>query len=92
MRLTQAGVTNLKEMRADVARHSIDWDWQDCGELNIATEPWQVDALKEDVELAARAGADHEYLKRDALRAEVDAPSSSPATGTTTGRCSTRRA
>jgi glycine/D-amino acid oxidase-like deaminating enzyme len=75
VRLTQAGITNLAEMRADVARHGIDCDWQDCGELNIATEPWQVDGLKEEVELAARAGADHEYLERDALRAEVDAPS-----------------
>jgi glycine/D-amino acid oxidase-like deaminating enzyme len=73
--LTQAGIANLNEMRADVARHGIDCDWQDCGELNIATEPWQVDGLKEEVELAARAGADHEYLDRDAVRAEVAAPS-----------------
>ena len=73
--LTQAGIANLNEMRADVARHGIDCDWQECGELNIATEPWQVEGLREEVELAVRAGANHEYLDRDALRAEVDAPS-----------------
>ena len=72
--LTQVGIANLNEMKADVARHGIDCDWRDCGELCIATEPWQVEGLKEEVALAARAGADHEYLERDALRVEVDAP------------------
>jgi len=74
-RLTQAGIAELAEMRADVERHGIDCDWRDCGELHVAIEPWQVEDLKEDVELAARAGAHYEYLDRDAVRAEVDSPS-----------------
>ncbi len=73
-RLTQAGIDNLAEMRADIERHGIDCDWQDRGELYVATESWQVDGIKEYVELAARAGAHHEYLDRDAVRAEVDSP------------------
>jgi glycine/D-amino acid oxidase-like deaminating enzyme len=74
-RLTQAGITNLGEMRADVARHGIVCDWRDCGELHIATEPWQVENLREEIELAARAGANYEYLDGEAVRAEVDSPS-----------------
>jgi glycine/D-amino acid oxidase-like deaminating enzyme len=74
-RLTQAGIAELAEMRADVERHGIDCDWQDCGEMYIATEPWQIEGLKEEHELAARAGANHEYLDQEAVRAEVDSPS-----------------
>jgi glycine/D-amino acid oxidase-like deaminating enzyme len=73
--LTRAGITNLNEMRADVTRHGIDCDWNDCGEMYVATEPWQLDGLREDVELATRAGADHEYLDGEATRAQVDSPS-----------------
>jgi glycine/D-amino acid oxidase-like deaminating enzyme len=61
-------------MRADVARHGIDCDWQDCGEIYVATEPWQVENLKEELELVRRSGAHQEYLDRDAIRAEVDSP------------------
>jgi len=74
-RLTRAGITELAEMRADVERHGIDCDWRDCGELHVATEPWQVEDLEEGVELAARAGANREYLDGEAVRAEVDSPS-----------------
>ena len=73
-RLTQAGIKNLAEMKADVERHGIDCDWQNTGELSVATEPWQVEGLKEWDEQAKRAGADCTYLDRVAVRAEVDSP------------------
>ena len=73
-RLTRAGIQNFTEMRADIERHGIDCDWLDSGVLVVATEPWQVEGLKEEVALAARAGADREYVDRDAVRAEIDSP------------------
>jgi len=73
-RLTQAGIKNLAEMKADVERHGIECDWQSCGEVNVATEPWQIEELREGEELAARAGGDCTYLDRDAVRAELDSP------------------
>ena len=73
-RLTQAGIQNLAEMKADVVRHGIECDWQDSGEISVAVEPWQVEGLREGHELAVRAGADCTYLDRDAVRAEVDSP------------------
>jgi glycine/D-amino acid oxidase-like deaminating enzyme len=72
--LTRAGIANLEEMKADVERHGIDCDWQSCGEIYVATEPWQVAGLQEERELAARAGAHYDYLDGDAVRAEVDSP------------------
>jgi glycine/D-amino acid oxidase-like deaminating enzyme len=74
-RLTKAGKRNLAELRADVERHGIDCDWQDSGEITVATEPWQVEGLDEEAELAARSGTDFTYLDRDAMRAEVHSPS-----------------
>lgn len=73
-RLTRAGIKNLEEMKADVERHGIDCDWQSCGEIYVATEPWQIAGLQEERELAAQAGAHYDYLDRDAVRAEVDSP------------------
>jgi glycine/D-amino acid oxidase-like deaminating enzyme len=73
-RLTRAGIQNFREMKADVERHGIDCDWCDSGELSVATEPWQIEGLEEEAELAARAGADQTCLDGDAVRAEVDSP------------------
>ena len=62
-------------MRADVERHGIDCDWRTAVSCTSPPSPGRSTSLKEEIELAARAGADYEYLDRDAVRAEVDSPS-----------------
>jgi glycine/D-amino acid oxidase-like deaminating enzyme len=63
--LHRLGQANLDEIEQAVSRYDIDCDFQRTGELDVATEPWQVDGLRE---------GDGDFLDRDAVRAEVDSP------------------
>ncbi|MFD5560945.1 NAD(P)/FAD-dependent oxidoreductase [Kitasatospora griseola] len=72
--LERLGQANLDAMQETVRRHGIDCDWRRNGSLSIATEPHQVDELREFAELAARYGSHLDVLDQDAVRAEVDSP------------------
>jgi glycine/D-amino acid oxidase-like deaminating enzyme len=52
----------------------IDCDLEETGEIDVATEPYQVAELEEAAELARRFGHDVEVLDAAAMRAEVDSP------------------
>ncbi len=56
------------------AEHGIDCDFERTGELAVAVEPYQLDGLADDAELARRYGHDVRLLDRDEVRAEVDSP------------------
>ena len=72
--LVRLGMQNLEEMQAAVERYGIDCAWERTGELNVATQPWQVEELREHVKTAARYGEELEFLDTDAVRAQVDSP------------------
>jgi glycine/D-amino acid oxidase-like deaminating enzyme len=63
--LARLGSRNLDEIEAAVARYGIDCRFERTGELNVATQPYQV------AELAESSG---EFLDRDAVQAEVASP------------------
>ncbi|MEU3496860.1 NAD(P)/FAD-dependent oxidoreductase [Kitasatospora cineracea] len=71
--LEQLGARNLQSIEDAVAKHAIDCDWERTGELDVATEPHQVEELAELYELAKEYG-DYELLDTDAVRAQVDSP------------------
>ncbi|MFD7643612.1 NAD(P)/FAD-dependent oxidoreductase [Kitasatospora sp. NPDC059795] len=71
--LEQLGARNLQAMEDAVTKHGIDCDWERTGELDVATEPHQVEELAELYELAKEYG-DYELLDADAVRAQVDSP------------------
>ncbi|GAA1577314.1 NAD(P)/FAD-dependent oxidoreductase [Streptomyces globosus] len=75
-KLEELGARNLDEIEAAVARYGIDCDFERTGEIDVATEPHQVEELRELHEEAEKLGlADGmRWLDRDALRAEVDSP------------------
>lgn len=75
-KLEELGERNLDAIEEAVARYSLDCDFERTGELDVATEPYQVDELHEMYEEIDRLGlADGlELLDRDAVRAEVDSP------------------
>ncbi|MEU5129321.1 NAD(P)/FAD-dependent oxidoreductase [Streptomyces mobaraensis] len=74
-RLEELGRRNLDGIEAAVRRHGIDCDFERTGEIDIATAPHQVAELREAAEEYASLGiTGHEYLDREALRAEVDSP------------------
>ncbi|MEU1621756.1 FAD-dependent oxidoreductase [Streptomyces sp. NPDC005722] len=72
--LEELGNRNLDGIEEAVARYSIDCDFERTGEIDVATEPYQLDDLRASAEEAARHGVELELLDRDQVRAEVDSP------------------
>ncbi len=63
--LHRLGMANLDGIEQTVQRYGIDCDFRRTGELDVATEPYQVDQL---------CSSDGDFLDRDAVRAELDSP------------------
>ncbi|MEU0396044.1 FAD-binding oxidoreductase [Streptomyces sp. NPDC006208] len=73
--LEELGARNLDAIEDTVARYGIDCDFERTGEIDVATEPHQLDDLREMHEEASRLGfTGLELLDADAVRAEVDSP------------------
>lgn len=72
--LLRMGRETLDAIEAAVARHGIDCNFERTGELDVATAPWQVEALAEEHALARSLGLDWRLLDREQVRAEVASP------------------
>jgi glycine/D-amino acid oxidase-like deaminating enzyme len=68
------GVKNLKEIESTIRRLNIECDYQLVGEIDIATEPYLLDELKQLVELAKLHNINFQYLDRDQLQGVVRSP------------------
>ncbi|MFD7231256.1 NAD(P)/FAD-dependent oxidoreductase [Streptomyces sp. NPDC059881] len=75
-RLEELGARNLDAIEAAVAAYGIDCDFERTGEIDVATEPHQLEELHQMYEEAGRLGFTEgmELLDRDAVRAQVDSP------------------
>ncbi|MFF3535966.1 NAD(P)/FAD-dependent oxidoreductase [Streptomyces sp. NPDC002466] len=74
-KLEELGEHNLDAIEAAVARYSIDCEFERTGEIDVATEPHQLEELREWHQETEKLGfTGTEFLDRDALRAEVDSP------------------
>lgn len=74
-KLEELGERNLDAIEAAVARYGIDCEFERTGEIDVATEPHQLEELREWHEELMRLGITGvDFLDRDALRAEVDSP------------------
>ncbi|MDY0812809.1 FAD-dependent oxidoreductase [Kitasatospora purpeofusca] len=73
-RLERLGADNLDGIEATLTRYGIDAEWERTGEIDIATQPHQLDELHEVAEAVAQYGLDITVLDRDELRAQVDSP------------------
>jgi glycine/D-amino acid oxidase-like deaminating enzyme len=67
--LDEMGIQNLDGMQADIERLRLDTEWQRTGMLSVATEPHQVDWLRD----AANGGEGH-FLDTQQVRAEANSP------------------
>jgi glycine/D-amino acid oxidase-like deaminating enzyme len=70
--LERLGRRNLDEIAGAVARYGIDCGFERTGELTVATQDWQLAALRESADAARALGREPELLDRDAVRAEID--------------------
>ncbi|MEU1078288.1 MULTISPECIES: FAD-dependent oxidoreductase [unclassified Streptomyces] len=74
-RLEKLGAANLDAIETAVARYSLDCDFERTGEIDVATEPHQLDELHEMYEEAVGLGFEGlDLLDQDAMRAEVHSP------------------
>ncbi|MFI9364691.1 NAD(P)/FAD-dependent oxidoreductase [Kitasatospora sp. NPDC053057] len=72
--LERLGAANLDGIEATLKRYGIDAEWERTGEIDVATQPHQVEELHEIAEAVARHGFDLTVLDADQLRAEVNSP------------------
>jgi glycine/D-amino acid oxidase-like deaminating enzyme len=72
--LERLGRRNLEGLLATLDRYGIDCGLERTGELTMATQAWQVDGLRETVDLLREHGWDAQWLDADAARAQVHSP------------------
>ena len=72
--LERLGAENLDAIEKTIREHAIDCGFERTGELAVATEPHQVQWVRDGVELACSYGHDASFLDRDAAQAQVRSP------------------
>jgi glycine/D-amino acid oxidase-like deaminating enzyme len=72
--LERLGRENLDGIEATLRRYGIDAEFERTGELDVATEDWQLAELAELARKAGEAGQDLELLDAEAVRSEVGSP------------------
>ena len=72
--LTALGHANLDEIAQTIQRHRIDCDFILSGEFHVATEAYQVAAMRAMPQIAAPFGEKLEWLDQEQLRSQVRSP------------------
>lgn len=72
--LLQLGLQNLKEIEDTLQRYNIDCDYIRTGDIDLATEPHQVDEIKEELEESKPFDMNYTYLERDEVQTVVKSP------------------
>ncbi|MDF6018492.1 FAD-dependent oxidoreductase [Streptomyces sp. JH34] len=74
-KLEALGARNLDAIEETVTRHSIGCEFERTGEIDVATQPHQLEELREWHSRTEELGlGGFEFLDRDQVRAEVDSP------------------
>jgi glycine/D-amino acid oxidase-like deaminating enzyme len=72
--LERLALENFEGMKADLARHGVECDFEETGDLAVALEPHEEAWLEEEAELLRRFGHDVDVLDGPAARREVNSP------------------
>ena len=73
-RLLALGMKNLDEIEATIQRLGIDCDYLRTGDIAMASEPYQVEGLQEEMEISARYHIRSEFYDRERIREVVKSP------------------
>lgn len=68
------GLKNLAEIESTLTRLGIECDYQRTGEIDLATEPYQLDDFQKVIELARPHNVYFQYLDKEQLQAVVKSP------------------
>jgi glycine/D-amino acid oxidase-like deaminating enzyme len=72
--LLALGMDNLDSIEATVRRLNIDCDFLRVGDVAVASEPYQLEELKEEIETAKRFDIEFEYYDRERVQEIVRSP------------------
>ena len=72
--LHRLGRENFAGLADSLERHRIDSDFRLCPEIGVATEPWHLENLAEDIEPYRAFGEDVDLLDADEMQARVHSP------------------
>lgn len=72
--LLALGIANLDEIEETIKRLGIDCDYLRTGDIDMATEPYQVEQIKEELEIAAPYKTNFHFLDREQVQAVVKSP------------------
>jgi glycine/D-amino acid oxidase-like deaminating enzyme len=72
--LRRLGDENLDQIERAIELYGIDCGAARTGQLDVAVEPWQVEALRQEAAERARAGLDHRFLEGRDLHHEFGSP------------------
>lgn len=72
--LQRMGRQNFEELLGSLDRLNIEAAVERRGQLTVATQPWQVPALREYVDLAVKHGDDVVFLNKATVQSEVFSP------------------
>ncbi|MGE5376749.1 MAG: NAD(P)/FAD-dependent oxidoreductase [Bacteroidota bacterium] len=72
--LLSMGMKNLDEIEETIRRQNIECDYLRTGEVSVASEPYQLEELKKQIETARRFNIDFEYYDWEQLQKIVRSP------------------
>ncbi|SMD25504.1 NAD(P)/FAD-dependent oxidoreductase [Kibdelosporangium aridum] len=72
--LERFGLENLDDIERSVSEYGIDCDFQRSGELNVATQSWQVAELERCATVAKDLGHEVRLLAADEIQDEIHSP------------------
>ncbi len=72
--LLALGMENLDEIEATIRRLGIECDYLRTGDIGMASEPYQVEELKAEMEISARYNIRSEFYDRERLQEIVKSP------------------
>jgi len=73
-KLVELGHKNLDGIEATIKQFNIDCDFLRSGEINVATEEYQIADLREEADESAAVGENIQFLDADQMRARVNSP------------------
>ena len=73
-RLLALGLANLDQIEATIKRLDIECDFLRAGDIGMASEPYQVEGLKAEIELAAHFNIEFEFYDCDRVQEIVKSP------------------
>jgi len=72
--LLAMGITNLDEIESTIKRLGIECDYLRAGDISMASEPYQVEELRAEMEISARFHIKSEFYDRDRVQEIIKSP------------------